>query len=415
MTEETEQTSVTFRPPGEPGGHRRRKLLDLLWNRDAAYVAGIFLSSKAIVLLIALLAPLLITPGPKNVGRSPDVTMEQYTRRWDVGWYREIATQGYSFQPGRASNVAFFPLLPLLIRGLMSCGLSAAAAGLIVSNACTLAALALLYRLMLDEFGCRSLAQHATALLAFSPGAVWFFLAYTEAPFVALCIGIFVAVRRERFLPGMALGILAGLTRPNGLVLAAPILAAVAPQMLRAWRERKAGSLASIAACVAAPVVGHAMYLIYLQVAFGNWLANHAAEDSGWHAHVSLSWDVIWQKIPGIGLHLFDNPTAFREQVAWSWTLAVFACGFALVALWERKAPAWYAAFIATFMALFVFIDQGGPVYSIARFTAANFPLYIAVALFAEQRPWARTASIGAFASAFAIVTFIVFAGYMWV
>ena len=34
---------------------------------------------------------------------------------WDAGWYLSIVEHGYSFDPHGPSNVAFFPLLPLLI------------------------------------------------------------------------------------------------------------------------------------------------------------------------------------------------------------------------------------------------------------------------------------------------------------
>ncbi len=36
--------------------------------------------------------------------------------RWDSGWYISIASHGYSFRENRNSNVAFFPLYPLLIK-----------------------------------------------------------------------------------------------------------------------------------------------------------------------------------------------------------------------------------------------------------------------------------------------------------
>lgn len=34
--------------------------------------------------------------------------------QWDVGWYKSIVANGYSFIPGEQSNVAFFPLFPLV-------------------------------------------------------------------------------------------------------------------------------------------------------------------------------------------------------------------------------------------------------------------------------------------------------------
>lgn len=35
---------------------------------------------------------------------------------WDSEWYARIAQEGYSYQPGQQSPVAFFPLYPLVIR-----------------------------------------------------------------------------------------------------------------------------------------------------------------------------------------------------------------------------------------------------------------------------------------------------------
>ena len=38
--------------------------------------------------------------------------------RWDSGWYTAVARYGYYLNPGQNSTVAFFPLYPLLIKGL---------------------------------------------------------------------------------------------------------------------------------------------------------------------------------------------------------------------------------------------------------------------------------------------------------
>ena len=40
---------------------------------------------------------------------------------WDASWYWRVATQGYfAWTPETGSNLAFCPLYPLLIRGLMA-------------------------------------------------------------------------------------------------------------------------------------------------------------------------------------------------------------------------------------------------------------------------------------------------------
>ena len=49
---------------------------------------------------------------------------------WDGGWYTKIATLGYSYaNDGQQHSVAFYPLFPLLIRGLMALGMRVEVAG----------------------------------------------------------------------------------------------------------------------------------------------------------------------------------------------------------------------------------------------------------------------------------------------
>ena len=68
--------------------------------------------------------------------------------RWDSVWYLAIAHGGYAHQPART---AFFPLYPLVLRGLGVVIGSDLIAGLLVSLACFALALVLLYRLVALE------------------------------------------------------------------------------------------------------------------------------------------------------------------------------------------------------------------------------------------------------------------------
>jgi hypothetical protein len=269
------------------------------------------------------------------------------------------------------------------------------------------------YRLVFWEFGRAGLARQATALFAFSPGLVWFSLGYTESLFLLLTIGAIYALRRERLLAAIALGVLAGLARPTSLVLAAPLFFLAAPALADAWRQRHWCRLCLGLGSTLGPLVGHGLYLVYLQLAFGNWQANHVVELHGWQAAIDFSGPALAQKTPGLGLHLFDNPTIFREHVSWSWVLFIFVTLFSLVALWEKRAPWWQTVFVLGFAGLYCSVQQlAGPPYSIARFAAAIIPFYIAAALFAEDRPWAQSATLAASVVWLTITGLMVFAGY---
>lgn len=73
-----------------------------------------FRAGKALIVLIAILAPLLFLPGPGPYFPGPlaRVGWLRYFARWDAYWYINIAQQGHSFHPDGSGPVLFFPLFP---------------------------------------------------------------------------------------------------------------------------------------------------------------------------------------------------------------------------------------------------------------------------------------------------------------
>ena len=116
--------------------------------------------------------------------------------RWDSVWYLRIADSGYGGQRARAR--AFFPLYPLLVRGLATRSGRLAGALLLAAYAVSLAAflgaLVLLYRLTELELG-RRLARPTLLLLAVFPAALYFGAPYSESLFLLLAVGAFYAAR----------------------------------------------------------------------------------------------------------------------------------------------------------------------------------------------------------------------------
>ena len=54
---------------------------------------------------------------------------------WDGKWYVEIANLGYSYAEDEQQNyVAFYPLFPLLIRGLTAFGMQVELAGTLINS-----------------------------------------------------------------------------------------------------------------------------------------------------------------------------------------------------------------------------------------------------------------------------------------
>ena len=67
-------------------------------------------------------------------------------RTLDGKWYTQIATLGYSYaDEGQQHSVAFYPLFPLLIRGLITLGIQVEVAGVLIIFFAFLGALVIVY------------------------------------------------------------------------------------------------------------------------------------------------------------------------------------------------------------------------------------------------------------------------------
>ena len=78
-----------------------------------------------------------------------------------------IAERGYWFNPEGASSVAFFPLLPLLMKGLGAVTGNYAAAGLLITNLAALGAVLALWRWVRAEAGPAAAERAALWLLVY--------------------------------------------------------------------------------------------------------------------------------------------------------------------------------------------------------------------------------------------------------
>jgi len=407
MTTSLESATTTFlmNPvPIEPAGR---------WQ-VLGYVLGLFVASRVLILALAVVSPHLVKTDV--YARKPFGVAESshYFNRWDVEWYRRVAVEGFSYTPGTESNVVFFPLLPALIRSLHATGLNAVWAGMLISSVCFAASLWLMHALVLQETGRQRTAEWATALLAFSPAGVWFFLGLTESLFLFLTLALFWALRSEKWTWALGAGVLAGLTRPNAIVLALPILAMLGPALRLAWGGRHFRRLFGLLMVAASPPLGHACFLAFLQVKFGDWSISHRVSSEFWHNHFHLSWESFSSRIPGLGLKLFDaGAGTYVTHVAWSWTFVLLAGIIAGVAVWPRRASSWHVVHLLTFFAIHCFIVQGAtPLGPIARYAAAVPSIYLGLVLASERWPWAPVALVAGSSSAMAFQTILVFAGY---
>lgn len=193
--------------------------------------------------------------------------------RWDSGWYLRIVEQGYQRPPsrmGQQTNHAFFPLYPGLIRAVVrTTGLESSMAGCLLSALALLGTLPLLAGWVKAEWGEAAVKPTILVFLLF-PTSFFFAALYTEALVLLLSVGAVRALQKERPLIAAACGLLAGLTRVSGLLLA-PFLFL---DSLRRSYERAgrldAAALGRALFVGAAPAMGFGLFCLYFYKRFGD-------------------------------------------------------------------------------------------------------------------------------------------------
>lgn len=178
-------------------------------------------------------------------------------QRWDVIYYIWIVIRGYTLHDGTAQ---FHPLFPWLAKPLVWLGVSPLLALLGVSTVATVVLLVLFLRLAQLDLPLPQ-ARDATLLLLCSPFAFALFIPYSESLFLVWAILCLYWSRRQQWgMAGLA-GVLATLTRQQGLFLLLPMACevweAAGRDVRRALRNRRAWG------GVVLPALSYGMWVIY--------------------------------------------------------------------------------------------------------------------------------------------------------
>ncbi|GAC1437917.1 MAG: hypothetical protein NVSMB65_12270 [Chloroflexota bacterium] len=369
---------------------------------------GAFAINRLVLLVISYLTGRLFHDA---VGK--DYSLGGLWQRWDVLWYIRVADHGYYWRPPPLqSDLAFFPLFPLLMHLLtLISPLSAYGAGLVIANVSFAVALYLLHRLVSQDFGADT-AERAVTYLALFPTALYFFTAYSESLYLALCLGCAYALRLRRWWAAGACGMAAALTRQLGVLLVvlfvAEYLAAVAPT------ARGRGEWGRLAAALLIPA-GILAFMLYLQLTLGNGLLFLRAQ-AAWQRTLGVPWQ-------GAALAIrdaFGTGSTIRIPLR---TLNLVDLSFlalllALLARGIRWLPRSYSLYAATVVLAILINPATGsrqPLHllSVSRFSLTIFPPLIVLALLGRRR-LADRLIIAAFVALLSFFT-VIFVRARWI
>jgi Gpi18-like mannosyltransferase len=343
-------------------GHRPRSK-----NRDGLiFVIAMWLLSRSVIAIgMQIIAPLVCKNPPVYAigpplgfvsGFLPKSGWELFSH-WDGKWYVEIANLGYSYaDDGQHHSVAFYPLFPLLMRGLATLGMPVEVAGVLINSLAFLGALVFVYFWVEERYDAGA-AKWTTAVLAWCPFSLFCTVIYTEGLFLFLTASALRAFERGEYIWAAFWGALTTATRGPGVALIPTFL-------LTAWREKRP-PLAYAAGFASA--IGFFSFSLYCAIRFGDTLA---------FVHVQKSW------VQPTWLEIFKDFFSFRLQAV-SKVAMIFGGGYLL---WYLRKRLSITVLCFGFCSLALLINSGA-LQSVHRYAYGIVSLSIGLGLVLSSQP----------------------------
>jgi hypothetical protein len=339
--------------------------------------------------------------------------------QWDSGWFARIAERGYDVK----ESTAFFPLYPLLVRGVSTLVGSTLVAGVLVSLLAAGVAAILIAQIAKSVIG-DDAAGDAVLYIALYPIAFVFTGVYAEGLFLALSAASILAALRGRPWVAGAFGGLAVDTRLAGLALVPTLLYLL-------WKQRAERRPATWPLPVLLLPAALEGYRLYLSNRFGDALAFKHVLESNWGRDtphlgpVGGLWQALRAGVTGaaeLARHLpraGGSPGGYAQadQLA-AWNLVHLVLLVAVIWLtwiaWRRLGPALGLYAVAMDVILVSTTVGAFPLQSFPRYVLVDFPLFVALAAVTATRPRLRQTLLIAFGALGGIAA-VAFAHHTWI
>jgi len=367
------------------------------FNQTVREVCVAFLVTRLPIIAIAELAYVIIGQrAGTHVSESNNPLLAVWGR-WDAVHYIDIAQTGYY-----GTDMAFFPLFPVLIHILSWFVGNSLIAGLLISNIAFFFGLLYFYKLVEHQYN-RGVAYRAVFYISIFPTSVFFSAVYTESLFFALTVASFYYIREHRWITAGAIGALAALTRAEGILLIAPygieLLSASGPA---AWYRSVRGAISVSIGGFLMPL-GLSLYMAWLWVLRGDPLYFSHIQ-SHWDRHLAWPWVSV--------LHSFktiqdgDPATVATQSLELAFTALMLTVLFAGI---KRLRFSYWS-----YMALSILAPMStSSLMSMPRFALVLFPMFVVLGLWGE-RPSINSGVVAISLPLLGLFT-VLFANWYWV
>jgi hypothetical protein len=347
-----------------------------------AQALAIAVVTRALLFLVAWIGLRIFERLPFYPAQVPDDFLAGWPSldgwsRWDTAHYVAIGIFGYGNEasPSHDGGLGFFPLYPMLMKGLawtfpgpITEG-QLAVASIVISNAAFLVA-APLFADVVARRTSADVARTATLLLCISPFSYFFSAGYSESLFLLTVVASFWFADRDLWWAAGVASALGTATRLVGLAIPPALL-------LLAWRrKRPVRDLATVA--VLSPL-GVAIWFLVTWVIYDDLFAYFTAQENwgGWNEHV---WFYMKLFATDPGTTLTGDPRHL-----------VIVLNVALWALWLATLPwAWRRLDpgVALLTTLLVVMQGVMTWVSLGRYLLPAIGAFIAFAWLLERPEW---------------------------
>ena len=292
--------------------------------------------------------------------------------RYDAGYFEGIAWGGYAPLAGGRSNIAFFPVYPLLMRSVARLfGRQHAIfyiSGIGISWLCFILAMVALYYLARLDLP-RPRAERAVLLTMIFPFSFFYGVVYSESTFLLFAVLAFYGFRTRRWGVGGLCGAIATGTRVPGVMML-PAIAWLAWRNAQPTRRDRIGAIVGLALAAS----GFGAYCVYINQLTGHpfeWAATiqrwgYYPGGPPWLTPVTL----VRQLVTHPYRYLTTNPMAVYDTL-YGVTGILFALAVPFV--WRR-----FGAAYGVFMLLSLWLPLSSGVFEgMGRYCSVLFPCFI--------------------------------------
>jgi Gpi18-like mannosyltransferase len=301
----------------------------------------------------------------------------------DSPHYICVAENGYISNGYDSIFIVFYPLYPYLIKFANTIVNNFYFSGILISNTFFIIACYFLYKLVMLEFNNENLSKKAVGFLIIFPFSFFMNIIYTESLFLALSTMVFYFARKKKFLFSGICGMLAALTKNQGMLLFIPILVEILLNenfQFLIENKRKNESflyLAKTTPYAFLPLTGFGLYLLINKLVTGDLFKFLEYQKEYWGNTMWLFSNSIKQSF----LSFFDHDLIYIIGTYFP-QLVFFFLTVLLIMFFIGKVRITYTLYPLVYL---IFSYSPSALLSGPRYISGMVPLYIFLAFLADN------------------------------